>query len=566
MKKKLKIIIPIVVLVVLIAVGAALYFFTDLFKSPKKLFYKYMSKTFQSEKEYTYDNFLEELDFYYNKACKTTAEVTVDGNLENSGVSGLEDLKDLKLSLLSEVGPKQEEAYTKIGLDYKNDNLTSIEFLNSNNNYGLNCSDIYKDYFYIENDNLKDLVEKLGADSSNVPDSISKINVYDLLYISKDARKSIYNKYYKIIDSELDKDSFSSEKGVEIKVNDKKVKADSYTLTLTAKDLSNILSKTFETLKDDDETLDLFLEKYKMIAGDIEGAEISKDDIKDLLENAIESFEDADTSSLGKIEITVYEVKGKTVKLTIKSGDEVIGLDLTANKNDGIMNFYVESDDEIVLSVKNDYTVNGDTTKGKITLNSEGSDMMNIDYTFVDSKSKCSLDAKLTLNNSDENIAIEFKYEVTGDNLDKKPTKYDFNGYVKLVEDATDSDSDYMSIQFKGTTEYTDSIDIPNLGKSNGVCINTVTDAELETIKTDVNTNLNTFMDKILNKFGLTRTDAGMPEGSVDFFQALENATTNLNTTITPSTNLQTVSTPTLNYNSIDTSALKSLDTSSLTF
>lgn len=536
MKKKLKIIIPIVVLVVLIAVGVALYFFTDLFKSPKKLFYKYVGKTFQTEKEYNYDTFLENLDFYYNKACKTNAEISVDGKLENSGVSDIGELKDLKLSMVTQVSPKQEESYSKIGLDYKNDNLTSIEYLNSNNNYGLKCSDIYKDYFYIENNNLKDLAKKLGSDSDNIPDSISKINVYDLLYISKDTRKSIYNKYYKIIDSELDKDNFSSEKGVEIKVNDKKVKADSYTLTLTAKDLSRILTKAFKTLKDDDETLDLFLEKYKMIAGDIESADISKDDLKSLLEDSIDSLEDLDSAS-GKIKITVYESKGKTVKLTIKSGDEVIGLDLTEDKDNGITNFYVESDDEIVLSVKNDYTVNGDTTKGKITVNSQGTDMMNIDYTLVDSKSKISLEAKLTLNNSNEHIAIEFKYEITGDNLDKKPTKYAFTGFLKAVEDSTDSDSDYVSLNFKGNTEYTDSIDIPDLGKSNGVCINTVTDEELETIKTDINTNLNTFTDKLLGKFDLTRTDIGMSEGTVNFFEVLENATTNLEDTLTPSKN-----------------------------
>ena len=45
MKKKLKIIIP-AVLGVLVGAALSIYFFTDLFKSPKTLFYKYVGKAF----------------------------------------------------------------------------------------------------------------------------------------------------------------------------------------------------------------------------------------------------------------------------------------------------------------------------------------------------------------------------------------------------------------------------------------------------------------------------------------------------------------------------------------
>ncbi|HOZ54673.1 MAG TPA: hypothetical protein PK993_01315 [Clostridia bacterium] len=543
MKKKLKIIIP-VVLVVIIAIITSLYFFTDLFKSPKTLFFKYMGKTFQSEKGYTYDKFLEELDYYFAKASTTNTELTVDANIEGVDQKTLEEIKNVKLSMVSKVGPKQEQSYSKMELSYKNDSLTSIEYLNSDNNYGIRCSDIYKDYFYVENSGLKNLVKKLGADPTTVPDSISKINIYDLFYISKDTRKSILNRYYKVLNSELDKDNFSSEKNVKIDVNGKDVKADSYTLSLSEDDMKSIILETMNTLKDDDETLDLLVEKYKMSIGNTETTEISKDDIKKGIDSSIKSLEKSEETGLGKVKITVYETNGKVVKLTIDSAGASIGLDITENKKDGIMNLYVESNGSVIGNIKNEYTIDGDTTKGKISMRSvlktslvqtknnsdvntmEMEEVMNLDYTIIDSKTKQSIEAKMNLMENDKsnknNIAILFKYEMTGENLDKNPTKYDFNGFIKIVEDTTKSDSQYVTVNFKGNTEYTDTIDIPKLNKSNGVCINTVTDTELETIKTDINTNLNTFMDKILKKFNMSRSDAGMPEGTINFTEQME--------------------------------------------
>ncbi len=547
MKKKLKIIIPLV-LVVIIAIITSLYFFTDLFKSPKTLFFKYMGKTFQSEKGYTYDKFLEELDFYFAKASTTNAEITIDANIDGVDQKTLEEIKNVKLTMVSKVGPKQEQSYSKTELSYKNDNLTSIEYLNSDNNYGIRCSDIYKDYFYIENSGLKNLAKKLGADPTTVPDSISKINIYDLFYISKDTRKSILNRYYKVLNSELDKDNFSSEKNVKIDVNGKEVKADSYSLSLSEDDLKSILVETMNTLKDDDETLDLLVEKYKMSLGNTETTEISKDDIKKSIDDTIKTIEKTEETGLGKVKITVYETKGKVVKLTIEGAGSSIGLDITENKKDGIMNLYVESNGSVLGNIKNEYTIDGDTTKGKISMKTASTtskvssleDVINIDYTIVDSKTKQSIEAKMNLmeNTSNKNnIAILFKYEMTGENLDKNPTKYEFNGFLKIVEDSTKSDSQSITVNFKGDTEYTENIDIPKLSKSNGVCINTVTDTELETIKTDVNTNLNTFMDKILKKFNMTRSDAGMPEGTFNFFEQIETMSNKMANPLNPSTN-----------------------------
>lgn len=533
MKKKLKIIIP-VVLILIVAIFAILYFFTDLFKSPKTLFFKYMGKAFETEEKYTYDNYLEDLKYYYEKANTSELEITMDANLEDAE-EGLEELSKFKLALLSQVGPRQEESYSKMTAYYDNEALTSVEILNSNNNYGLKCADVYKDYFYFENKNLPALFEKLGIDATGIPDSIEKINVYDLLYIDKDLRESIIDRYSDIINDELDKDNFSSEKNVSVKVNGEKLKVDTYTLTLDAEDCCNLLIALVETLKDDDELLDLFIEKFDMVYGDYEELEISKEDIQYELEELLEDLEDSMDSAKeasGKIKLVVCEKNGKTVKVMLKSGETVIALDITKDKKGGEICLYAEEYDEIAFKITNKYEISKNTTKGTLTMTVEEEDLMTIDYTYESSDEKIALLATLSILDSEDyyddseptTIGIDFKYECTGKNLDDKPTDVKYNGYVKLIEDMEDDDSQYVSINFTGSSKYTDSVDIPSL--NSGVCINTITEEEFEAIKPEINTNVNAFIDKVLPKFDLTREDVGLTAEPIDIFEQF-NQTTN---------------------------------------
>lgn len=549
MKKKLKIIIP-VILILILAVFAILYFVTDLFKSPKTLFFKYMGKAFETEEKYTYDNFLEELKFYYEKANTSEFEISIDANVGDD-VEGIEELKKVKLSLLSQVGPKQESAYSKSTLYYNNDAITSVEYLNSNNNYGLKCADIYKNYFYIENSNLKELFEKFGIDSTNMPDSIEKINVYDLLCIDEKTRDSIVERYSELLDSELDKKNFSVEKGTEVKVNGKKVKANAYTLTMDAEDLCKLLIATVDTLKDDDELIDLVIEKLEMVSGDYEELQLSKDDIKETLENTLEELEnslDLAKEASGKIKLTVYEKGGKAVKVSLKSQDTVIALDITRNKKDGEICLYGTEDGDVIFSISNKYTVTKDTTEGTITIEAEDGYTIVVDYTYENSDENISLFAKLTLEDSTIkrdseyvftstkqetlNVAIELKFETTGQDLQDLPTDVKYTGYVKLIEDTEDKDSEYVTVNFNGSSKYTDSVDIPNLNTSNGMSINTMTEADLELIKPDINTNINAFIDKTLPKFNLTREDIGLTAEPIDVFQLLTNMSTDISTSI----------------------------------
>ena len=60
-KKKVIGILFIIVLIAAIAGFAYLYFFTDMFKTPEEMFYKYLEKISKNESDYSYQTMLEDL-------------------------------------------------------------------------------------------------------------------------------------------------------------------------------------------------------------------------------------------------------------------------------------------------------------------------------------------------------------------------------------------------------------------------------------------------------------------------------------------------------------------------
>ena len=92
MKNKKILIIPIVIIILLVAlagVSAFLYFKTDLFKSPKQLFFKYLGESVSSTKNFNYDKSLANYKELSQKSSKSTGEITgsITDNSSNTSSS-----------------------------------------------------------------------------------------------------------------------------------------------------------------------------------------------------------------------------------------------------------------------------------------------------------------------------------------------------------------------------------------------------------------------------------------------------------------------------------------------
>lgn len=263
--KKILIIIPIIlVILLLIGVGgfAFAYFATDIFKSPKNLFLKYAGKSFETAKDFDYDKFLEDYKSTSEKSYKSDGEINVEIHTdEDESKEVAEFINKTKLNYNLSSIPKEEKSYLTMRASYDNKEIVKFEGLANNNNYGLKCTDLYDKYVYIENNNLKELARKFGINSSSFPDKLEKIDIYDLLYVSKDTRNKIKDTYLNLLNEKLDKKNFTVAKNVDTTVNGELFKTNSYSLELTESETYDILISILETLKIDDTTLDLIIEK-----------------------------------------------------------------------------------------------------------------------------------------------------------------------------------------------------------------------------------------------------------------------------------------------------------------
>ena len=168
MKNKKLLIIPIILIILLVlgaGASAIIYFQTDLFKSPKQLFFKYLGKSVDFDKEFDYDKFLAEYKEKTEKSYTSNGEITVslnsdeletnssnsnnslNSNISNQAEKVLTDLKDslnnAKIQYSEESIPTKQKYHMSIKPIYKDTEITNLELLSSGDNYGIKCTDLY---------------------------------------------------------------------------------------------------------------------------------------------------------------------------------------------------------------------------------------------------------------------------------------------------------------------------------------------------------------------------------------------------------------------------------------
>ena len=192
--KKKWIIISIVIVILIIAIaGVGLFLFlkTDLFKSSKDLFYKYMGEQISAYKpgEGTQREQVENLKQV--KPYTTNGELTIGYEDMNSSENPLtESLENLLLKVNGKYDKANEIENTDITLVNGTQDVFTIGAARTGDIYALRQDEIVKDvYVGIRNDNLKVLAQKLGIDTmltQFLPDTISEMPAQtDLLQFSE---------------------------------------------------------------------------------------------------------------------------------------------------------------------------------------------------------------------------------------------------------------------------------------------------------------------------------------------------------------------------------------------
>lgn len=301
------------VLVVLGGAFTALYFSTDLFKKPEKLFFKYFlmnDSIFEMVDDKTFVGILEKsTQNPYESKVELTARAPKDED---------DLINKIKLEVNTKSDSSNDKQNTEIVLKYNDLNLFNMKYKQQGDLYGINADEVIPGvYLAAKNENLKTFAKKINPDSdaSNFVNKISFNNIPKVFEISEGEKENFYNLYTQVIKNEVPDTAFTKEKQVKIQLDGVEYTTTAYKLTIGYADGKNLLIKALETLKQDSITLNLLVSKYKLIEGD---EQINLDTINKIIDQYISQLKEIKADNNDKLTITTYAYKDQLLKTDVE--------------------------------------------------------------------------------------------------------------------------------------------------------------------------------------------------------------------------------------------------------
>lgn len=314
------------VILLIVALIVFLYVTTDMFKSDKTLFLKYVGKNVENL-ESTLNILRDDTRLLTNK-YEEDAQYSVNytKNVGTTSENADSMVNNLKFKIEGQTDKKNQYDHKKIELLNGDEKLTEAEYIQNGDKIGIKALGIVQ-YLYIENSNLKEFAKKVGISEEKFPDKIeTDADLLNTLKFTEEQAKVEQEKYLKIIDKRFQKTDFEKGKRQQIKIVDEDVVANSYTLKTTKEQMYNMYLEILEELKQDE----IILSKIDELQAYNEKINYIMDEESDLKTNYIEmiekTIENINKTNTGKeeLKITVYEYKGQTVRIELQIMDKEI--------------------------------------------------------------------------------------------------------------------------------------------------------------------------------------------------------------------------------------------------
>lgn len=500
MKAK-KVLIPIIVVITILAIlggtFAGLWFFTDVFnflKPANDVFSNQLEKALNLEgaKFSDYSDFLKDYKEVSNKSVKSKMNVSAKLNLSELDSQTKNIINKSKITVESNYDVANNRSQSKVGLYADNSEVLTVDLVNNKDKVGIGCKDLSDKYIAVS---MQDLIKYIKENSSRLKiskDEItalekvsenlngSKLNTYDLLYISDDDLKHFDETYRDVLKTLISKDCYSSEKNVEVSVDGDDVKATGYYLTLTGEDTYKFAEDFSKLVKDDDVLSRLATDKINMILEASGQEKISEKDVKEFindgLDKLLEEIESIKDEKDSAIQIAVYSKNNKPVRIelnAIKDVDEkddketFLSVEYAKDKNI----YTVYNDGKAYMTVTDEYSKKSKEEKvGKLTAKVSGTALGTLDYEIVQKDNEKKLNLSLNVPLAD--ISANVKFEAKG-NYKKEPV--DITGEINFKYK-----KESIEVKFDGNVEYGD-VSVPELTSSNTIDIMKLSNKELET-------------------------------------------------------------------------------------
>lgn len=435
------ILIIIFLLLILLASIAYAYFATDIFKTPKQLFVKYLANNVTQITEFNFSPFSETFSKMNENLTELDLNISNEGQMGDINIKYLGDIKNRKESLICEIKEDDEQ-------------VLQADLAVTDDTYGIRLKGLHDKYLALENRDLKKFFANfLDENTVNViPDKLTQLEPFS--EEENEKLKNIYLKYYKKILDQFEDSIFTSEKGIEVDIDGEIVKANRYSITTSGKKLLEVFTNTITELTNDKE----FLELYNKVnfEKNIEDLKTQNEQLKKSLDNSV--MEDT------KIVVSVYSADKRTVKTEISIDDTagILEFMIKDNNNMVLKSNYPKTDTNLVgkmerFAITNNFTDNSGElifenhkTYNQDDVKALENDLYEYSYTGYDDE-KIKIKLQSTKNNDDLTTKIDL-----GDGNYSVTMNIKFNPNIK-VDELTDENTlilnDYSKEDFNSLGE-----------------------------------------------------------------------------------------------------------------
>lgn len=314
--KILMILIIIVLLIILIGGIIIVCLATDLFKSDKELFFKYVTQIGDSENGFIDSN----LKQYWEKQ-KTTPYINEGGFSTNitseQGQQQFDNVNNFNINFSGQVDAANSKSAQDISLNYSDSVNFPISYKQVGNIIGLQTKYVGNKFIAIQTDKLSNLAGSTDVDLEDYTDIAEKLQAMSKIELTDDEKSNMQNTYMEVLNTNLNDNKFS-------KVEDSNMKG--YKVSLTGEELKNVMVQLLQTLENDQTTLDKINEYLKTYKNS------SKLTVNSI-ENTIKNINNNSNINNENFEITVYCQSGKTSKILIEMQDMKVTIQKESTKD-----------------------------------------------------------------------------------------------------------------------------------------------------------------------------------------------------------------------------------------
>lgn len=467
--KKVLIISSIIAIIVIIAIIiGTLYFTTDLFKTDRQLFYKYIAKVKVID-----TGFVNQYTVANEKITKNSNSALANINLSTSvqnAETGIADVQEiLKITSNGLVNAPLKQSYRDFTLSSNNKNLITLKYMRDNNIYALKADNIVTKYMAVENSNLKDFLAKLGVENTAEIPNLIPTNYEEILKIDEQTLASLNQTYVTLIYNNIDETHFYKT------VNEDKTIT--LGVSLSEQETYNMRKIILETAKNDNTLLNLIINKAQLLGY----TNITVQDVQTKIQTYLDDMaDDAYSADKDFIKLSIVKKDKNIVAIELETNYEETTTSNEIVETNPMPEGTLQSDES--NKVKNKYNIKIDFSEANklfISMKENDIEKVNITISYSYDTDNINLNTELSVVENETNSKMKIQYQISNYQTDNISQNC-------VIEFKNSTKEKTYQLNLSNEIKLKQDVQIEKLTTENSVKLNNMTSEEISQLITAI--------------------------------------------------------------------------------